>query len=122
MNLSELDRGARRRRDDDGYDGHRRERRRGSRSRSRGRDGGGRDGERESSGGRRRRKGWDDMGDTPVGAGLSLMLQQQQQFAAALTLPTGAPVQTSKKQRELYVGNLPTAMVSEAVLQVSEHR
>ena len=122
MNLSELDRGERRRRDDDGYDEHRRERRRGSRSRSRGRDGGGRDGERESSGGRRRRKGWDDMGDTPVGAGLSLLLQQQQQFAAALTLPTGAPVQTSKKQRELYVGNLPTAMVSEAVLQVSEHR
>jgi len=63
----------------------------------------------------RKKRGWDDMGEMPQAA-TQLMLQQQQQFAQALTMPM-APMQSNKKQRELYVGNVPTGMVTEAILK-----
>ncbi|KAL3908362.1 MAG: hypothetical protein SGPRY_009830, partial [Prymnesium sp.] len=70
------------------------------RDRDRSRD---RDRDRSRDRDRPRKRGWDDVGTNPEQA--ALLLQQQQQFAAMQT-----PMQTmagNKKQRELYVGNLP---------------
>lgn len=55
------------------------------------------------------------MGAMPSQAA-QLMLQQQQQFAQALTMPM-APMTSNKKQRELYVGNVPTGLVTEPMLK-----
>ena len=90
-------------RDDDRERGRDRDRERdrdGDRERDRDRDR-----EREKPAERPKRRGWDDMGDNPEKA--QMMMQQQQAFAQQQT-PMALQVPGSKKQRELYVGNLPT--------------
>merc|ERR1740117_2890998 len=52
----------------------------------------------------KKKRGWDDMGADPANA--ALLLQQQQAFALMQT-PQMPSMPGSKKQRELYVGNLP---------------
>ena len=55
------------------------------------------------------------MGENPEEA-RQLMLEQQQQFASAPTLPV-VPMQSNKKQRELYVGNVPQGVATETMLK-----
>ena len=84
------------RRGGDRYDDRDKDRDRGDRDRDR---------ERERDRPERpKRRGWDDMGDNPQNA--QLLLQQQQAFAQQQT-PMAPTMPGSKKQRELYVGNLP---------------
>merc|ERR1719443_2623940 len=61
------------------------------------------------------------MGDNPEQARIALMMQQQQQFANPSPMAVGLQAMGSKKQRELYVGNLgalsEAGMISEALLK-----
>ena len=69
----------------------------------------GRDRSRSPAREKPRKRGWDDMGENPQNA--ALLLQQQQAFAMMPQQVGGmgmaGSMPGSKKQRELYVGNLP---------------